>query len=148
MQGSKSNLSLEVKMFRNGTTFRIIGVLVLVGLILAGGFIAYRAGVAQGIAQAPQVATAISQAADSGQPVPPMFARGYGYPRHFGFFPFGGIFISILCIFLLFGALRFLFFRPWGYGWGRHGKGYVPPMFDEWHTRAHESPADGESKKE
>jgi hypothetical protein len=141
-------------MFRNGTIFRIVGVLVLVGLVFAGGFMAYRAGVAQGIAQAPEIATAISQAAESGQPIPPMYNRGYGYrhpyghPFHFGFFPFGGICLSILFVFLLFGLIKMVFF-PWRRGWGHHGKWEgVPPMFDEWHKRAHETPESGESKKE
>jgi hypothetical protein len=156
MQYNKPNLSLEVKMFRNGTIFRVIGVLVLVGLILAGGFAAYRFGVAQGIAQAPEVATAISQAAESGQPIPPMYSRGYGfrhpfgYPHHFGFFPFGGICLSILFVFLFLGLLRFAFFRPWHHGgWGRKWEGGIPPMFDEWHKRAHgEAPTESGNKDE
>ena len=44
-------------MFRNGLVFRIIGALLLIGLVAAGGFMAYRAGVAQGVSQAPAVAT-------------------------------------------------------------------------------------------
>ena len=145
-------------MFRNGFIFRLIAVLLLIGLVAAGGYMAYKAGIAQGIAQAPEVAEAIQQSADDGQVVPPMYGYGYryhgfGYPHHFGFFP-GGICFSIFFIFLFFGLLRFVFFRPWHRGWRHHGhwggkwEGGVPPMFDEWHKRAHgeKSAEEDESK--
>jgi len=123
-------------MFTRGSfVLRLIGALLLIGLLIAGGAMAYRAGVVQGIAQAPEVATAISNAAESGQGLP-IPAYGYGYPYygfrpHFGFFPFGGIFGFILFIFLFFGLMRLLFFRRWAWGYGhmhRHGhwKGYGP----------------------
>lgn len=142
-------------MFRNGFIFRLIGALLLVGLVAAGGFMVYKAGVAQGIAQAPQVAEAIQQSAENGQPVPPMY--GYGYPygygfgyRHHFFNPFSAICFSILFLFFFFGFLRMVFFRRWHRGWGHHGhhghwgkwEGGVPPMFDEWHKRAHEVPGE------
>jgi hypothetical protein len=139
-------------MSRNGFIFRLIAVLLLIGIAVAGGYMAYRAGVAQGIVQAPDVAKAISQAAQNGQPVPAVpvygyrYPYGWGFPHPFGFFPFG-ICGSILLIFLFFGLLRFVF-RPWG--WRHHGyrgpwgkwEGGVPPMFDEWHKRAHEAPTE------
>ncbi|MBC7875651.1 MAG: hypothetical protein H7Y59_00655 [Anaerolineales bacterium] len=153
-------------MSRNGPFifFRVIGVLLLLGLIAAGGFMAYRAGEAQGVMQAPAVATAISQAAENGQvaPVPPMmyqngYGHGYGYGRHhFGFFPFG-ICGSILFLFLFFGFMKMIFFRGWHGGWGHHNHGPwsknwengVPSRFDEWHKRAHdEKSADNTDKKE
>jgi hypothetical protein len=158
-------------MFRNGLVFRIIGALLLIGLVAAGGFMAYNAGIAQGVSQAPVVATAISKAAENGQvaPVPPMFGReygyGYGYPmmygHHFGFFPFGAICGSILFLFLFLGLIRMIFFRSmWHRGWeghkhgpwGRHWENGVPPMFDEFHKRAHgekpeEEKKENESKK-
>lgn len=148
-------------MFRNGFVFRLIGVLLLIGLVAAGGFMAYKAGIAQGVSQAPAVATAISQAAENGQAVPPMVGPGYGYgfhpygfgyPHHFGFFPLGGICFSIFFIFLFFGFLKMIFFRPWRHGhmhgpWSRHWEGGVPPMFNEWHKRAHGEKPEEENKQ-
>jgi hypothetical protein len=122
----------------------------------------FKAGMAQGISQAPAVATAISKAAENGQvaPVPPMYGYGNpygygygmrGYGHHFGFFPFGAICGSIFFLFLLFGAMKMIFFRRmmWARGshghhgpWGRNWEGGVPPMFNEWHKKAHgEAPA-------
>ncbi|NOT05590.1 MAG: hypothetical protein HOP27_13420 [Anaerolineales bacterium] len=155
-------------MFRNGFVFRLIGVVLLLGLIVAGSFMAFKAGEARGITQAPAVATAISKAAESGQaaPVPPMmYSLGYGYPysfgyrHHFGFFPFGAICGSIFFLFFFFGFMKMIFFRrmrhgghhmhgPWGKGW----EDGAPSMFNEWHKRAHseggEKPADEGDKKE
>ncbi len=152
-------------MFRNGLIFRIIGVVVLIGLIAGGIFMAFRAGEAQGISQSPAVATAIVQSAESGQPVPVppmMYGRpyGYGYPMygHHGlFFPFGAICGSIFFLFLIFGLMKLIFFggmrhRGWEghkHGpWGRHWENGIPPMFEEWHKRAHGEKPEDESKKE
>jgi hypothetical protein len=163
------NHLLEVKMSRNGPfiIFRLIGLLLVIGLIVGGGAIAYRAGISQGISQAPAVATAISKAAESGQvaPVPPMmygygYGQGYDYPmygrHHFGFFPFGAICGSIFFLFLFFGFIKMMFFRRMWHGrhghhgpWGKDWEGGVPPMFNEWHKRAHgETPAEEADKKE
>lgn len=116
-------------MFNNRGSFvvRLIGALLLVGLLIGAGALAYRAGVAQGIARAPEVAEALSSAAENGQVAP---VPGYGYPvygmrPHFGFFPFGGIFGFILFLFLFFGLMRLIFFRPWSWHYGHmHGRGY------------------------
>ena len=157
-------------MFRNGFVFRLIGVVLLLGLIAAGSFMAFKAGEARGITQAPAVATAISKAAESGQvaPVPPMM-YGYGHPNPYGygygfgyrhhFNPFGAICFSLFFLFFFFGFMKMIFFRrmrhgghhkhgPWGKGW----EGGAPSMFNEWHKRAHdeggEKPADEGDKKE
>jgi len=149
-------------MSRMGFVFRLFAALVLLGLIAVGGYMVYQAGISQGVAQAPAVATAISKAAENGQSMP-MYGPSYGYPHpygfeyghRFGFFP-GGICFSIFFIFLIFGLLRVVFFRPWmhhrwhGDGhWGRKWEGGVPPMFDKWHKRAHgEEPKEEDDKKE
>lgn len=157
-------------MFRNGFVFRLIGVVLLLGLIAAGSFMAFKAGEARGITQAPAVATAISKAAESGQvaPIPPMM-YGYGHPNSYGygygmgyrhhFNPFGTICFSLIFLFFFFGFIKMIFFRrmrhgghhkhgPWGKGW----EDGAPSMFNEWHKRAHnesgEKPADESDKKE
>jgi hypothetical protein len=146
---------------RGSFVLRLIGALLLVGLMIGGGVIAYRAGVAQGIAQSPEVATAISKAAENGQ-VPPVpaygYGYGYGYPfygfgPHFGFFPFGGIFGIILFFFLVFGLMRLLFFRRWAWGYGHmhgHGpwKGYGGPWgTPPWAREEKEGEAEANAEK-
>ena len=139
---------------------RVIGILLILGLIAGGVYMAFQAGQAQGISQAPAVATAISKAAESGQgaPFPPMmfnqpYREGYGYgpgyhmygmdgPHYFGFLPFG-ICGAILFLFLFFGFMKMIFFRGmWHRGhmhgpWSKHWENGTPPMFEEWHKRAH-----------
>ena len=139
---------------------RIVSVLVLVAAIAGIGFFAFRAGVAQG--------SPITIEAPAGQSVPapyPFYGYGYGMPFHrpFGFgYGFGcfGILIPLFLFFIAMRAFRFAFWGPrWGWGhhmhgrgpWGRHWENGVPPMFDEWHKRAHnpsetnkESDKDGE----
>ncbi|NOH03786.1 MAG: hypothetical protein HND47_18390 [Chloroflexi bacterium] len=131
-------------MFRNGFIVRLIGALLLLGLVAAGGYMAYKAGVAQGIAQSPAVAEAIQE----GAPISPMYGPAYGhYGYGFGFHPFhplGAICGSIFFLFLFFGLLRLVF---WGRGhhghWHKGWEGGAPSMFDEWHKRAHgERPAE------
>ena len=149
---------------------RLIGFIIMLALVAGAGFMAYRAGVAQGVMQAPEVAAAIESAAENGSAVAP--AYGYGYPhgaygfRHPHFFnPFGAICGSIFFLFLFFGLMKMVFFRRmmrhrWGHhhGHGEHShcgknwEGGVPPMFNEWHKRAHgekpEEPKTEEPKTE
>ena len=146
-------------MFNRGSfVLRLIGALLLVGLMIGGGVMAYRAGVAQGIAQAPQVAAAISNAAESGQGLPvPAYGYGYGYPAygfrpHFGFFPFGGILGAILFMFLFFGLMRMIFFRPWAWHYGRMHrrgpwKGYGPWGPPPWAREDEEGEAEVDAEK-
>jgi len=154
-------------MSRN-VVFRVIGIVLLLGLIAAGGFMAYQAGVAHGVAQSPEVVAAIEKAAENGQGpiVPPMMYgydrpgfgfggfghHGFGYRHHFGFFPIGGFCFALLFFFFLIGALRMVFFRPWHHHgpwrgpWGKHWEDGAPPMFVEWHKRAHGETSSDESK--
>jgi len=106
------------------------GVLVLTLLLALGiGYGAYNYGFSQGVANSSQVAAAIR---DGG-------AAAYPYPWHqgpfgFGFFPFFPFF-AILFWFLI--AKMIFWGRPWRHrGW--YGPDHVPPMFDEWHRRAHQ----------
>jgi hypothetical protein len=129
---------------------RIVAALVLIAAIAGIAFFAFQAGVARG--------SPVTIEAPSGETAPlPYPYYGYGMPLHrpFGFgFGFLGF---LLLLFLFFAALRAFRFLFWGprWGWGHHGghgawrrpwENGVPPMFEDWHKRAHgERP---EEKKE
>ena len=112
--------------------YRLARVLFGVLLAVVVGMVAYNVGFSHGVAQhvgAPPAGT-------SPWPAP--------HPWGFGFFP--------VLFFLVFWflALRLLFWgfagrRGWRYGRGcgpgygyYYGGGGLPPVFDEWHRRAHE----------
>jgi hypothetical protein len=117
--------------------FRILAALVLLAAIAGIGFMAFSAGAATHI-QVPANA--------AGQP--PYAPYAYGFWRPWPFFGFGcfGPLIALFLLFLAFRAFGWLF---WGPRWGRlhhmrrawrHGwddETGVPPMFKEWHDRAH-----------
>lgn len=117
----------------------VLGILIVI-LLVAGavslGVFAYNLGLNQNLVQ-----SAASGTVQPGTGVIPYPAYGPFWFRPFGFGLFGcfGPFLFFFLIFLLF---RFLF---WGGRWG-HGPGWrhehwdrgVPPMFDEWHKKAHE----------
>ena len=127
---------------------RIVSALVLFAVIAGIGFFAFRAGVAQG--------SPVTIEAPAGESVPaPYPYYGYGMPFHRPYFGFGmgcfGILVPLFLFFLAMKAFRVMVWGPrWGWGhhgrWGRHWEGGVPPMFDEWHKRAHGETA--EDKKE
>ncbi len=136
----------------NNITLRILSAVILIAAIAGIGFFAFRAGVAQGSPITIQAPSGQSQTVPAPYPY-----YGWGMPFHpwgfgFGFGCFGPL-IALFLFFLAFRAFRVLFWGPrlgWGhhhYGpWGRHWENGVPPMFDEWHKRAHgEQP---EEKKE
>ena len=115
--------------------------LVLVG-IAGVGYYGYQMGLAQGAAHVAPAAGAAAAA------VPPY----YWYPHPF--FPFWGLgcLIPLFLLFLIFGALRMAFWRGHAMGHGgwrnRWSEGGVPPMFEEWHKRAHDQkPADTDGPK-
>lgn len=125
---------------------RVVAGLVLLAVIAAIGFFAFQAGVAQGSP------ITIEAPSGEGMPMPyPHYEYGYGMRGHH---PFGfgfGCLIPLVGIFLLVLALKSFRVMMWGprWGWGgRHGWGEhnVPPMFDEWHKRAHGESS--EAKKE
>ena len=134
---------------------RFVAALVLISVIAAIGFFAFRAGVAQG--------SPITIEAPSGETAPmpyPYYGYGYGHgmpfhrPFGFGF----GFFGFLILLFLFFAALRAFRFLLWGprWGWGHHGghgpwgrwENGMPPMFEEWHKRAHGEAGPPEEKKE
>lgn len=117
---------------------RIVSALVLIAAVAGIAFFAFRAGVAQG--------SPITIEAPSGESVSaPYPYYGYG-PRFHHPFGFGlgcfGILIPLFLFFLVLKAFRFAAWGPrWGWGhhghWGRRWENGVPPMFDEWHKKAH-----------
>lgn len=119
-------------------------VLIVITAVIASN--AYQVGVARGLADS-------GKAAQS-EPgiVPPAYYGGpypYYYHGPFGFGFFGFLF-PLLFVFLIFGLLRFAF----GTGrWRAHGGGPygswkmgIPPQFEEWHRRVHESRGDSGTK--
>jgi hypothetical protein len=114
------------------------GVIVAVAVVAAIGIggIAYQAGVSQGIAMQPPVASAPG-APGGTQVVPPppypYYPYGYYRPWRFGFFG------PLLTIFLFVFLFRMLFWGSWG--WRRrwlYDPELGPSRLDEWHRRAHE----------
>jgi hypothetical protein len=131
---------------------RIVSALVLIAAVAGIAFFAFQAGIAHG--------SPITIKAPDGQTAPmPAPYYGYGMPfygPHFGFgYGLGcfGILIPLFLFFLAAKAFRMMLWGPrWGHmghhrgPWGRHWENGVPPMFDEWHKKAHgEQP---EEKKE
>jgi len=130
-------------MYQKGSFLRwLFGALLVIAVLAGVGYAGYHFGYIQGMANAPEIATAISKAAENGQtlPVPPMLGYGRSYASpfmwmpHHGFFPFGGLLGFLFLIFLFFGLMR-LIFRPHWYpaGPGMHGhwRGYPPPWAQE-----------------
>ena len=135
---------------------RIVAGLVLIAAIAGIAFFAFQAGIAQG--------SPITIEAPSGDgnavPAPyPYYGYGYGRPFHhpfgFGFGCFGPL-LALFLIFVVLKSFRLLFWGPrWGWGphggpgsWGRRWENGVPPMFEEWHKRAHGETGQPEEKKE
>ncbi len=87
-------------MSQNNFFFRTVGLLFLIGLVAVGGFLAFQAGLAQGLAQASVVGNA-----NQGEQI--IVHPGYGFSHWLGFPPFFGFCTSILFVFLFLGLLRF-----------------------------------------
>jgi hypothetical protein len=58
--------------------------------------------------------------------------------------PFAFLF-PLLGLFVIFAVVRGLFWRGWCGGGHGSWKSGVPPMFEEWHRRTHQSPPPGDS---
>ena len=106
------------------------GILILALVVALGiGYGAYNYGFSQGVASSPQVAAAIRDGGHAGYP----YLWQY-HPFGFGFFPLFPFFAILFWILI---ARAIFWGRPWRHRrW--YGPGEVPPMFDEWHRRAHE----------
>jgi hypothetical protein len=101
----------------------ILLALLAVAVAAAIGVNAYHAGVAHGLVESGRLPAG---------PVPYPYAYGWR-PWGFGF----GIFPFFWLIAFFFIARALFWRRPWG--WRYHGYDAVPPAFDEWHRRAHQS---------
>lgn len=134
----------------------ILITLLVVGALAAVGLYAYSWGVAQGAMQNTQIVVPEGGAVTA--PVypwagGPFYHYGPGYGRWgMGFGPLGCLF-PLLGFLLFFALLRGLF---WGWGrrgWGGHHRGgwgnggNPPPMFEEWHRRAHGETPPAEAPK-
>jgi hypothetical protein len=101
--------------------FRWLTALLMVAALAFVGVYTYNLGVAHGLATSGQAAGAV-------------WPRPWGFG--FGFFPF---FPFLFILFFLFAGRGLC----WRGGWRRrmYDEGGVPPMFEEWHRRAHAQPA-------
>lgn len=106
---------------------RVVRALALTALVVIGGAAiaigAYNAGVANGIAESGRMIAA--------PPAGPPYIYVWPRPWGFGFFPF----FPILFFLFFFFVVRALLWR--GRWHGRYRYDGVPPMFEEWHRRAH-----------
>ncbi|MGD0610518.1 MAG: hypothetical protein ABSB41_03315 [Anaerolineales bacterium] len=104
--------------------FRILATLVLIGLLVGGGVLLYRAGWSQGYLAAS--AAKQTTTGSNGSIVP--WAPGYlGYgPRFYPglFFPFGFLFTGLLIFFAGFFLLRLIFFPFRMAAWESHHHGW------------------------
>ena len=124
----------------NRHRFRVAAVLMVVLLSTVVAIVAYNLGFSHGLAQ--------QLVAQAGQVPPYLYPYGWYKPWGFGFG------FSILFFILLWFVLARAFFwgRRWRYGYGHLAWRGVPPMFDEWHRRAHEQlkgeePADDSGRR-
>jgi hypothetical protein len=118
----------------NHSTWRaVILPIVALGVLAAVGIGAYNAGMAHGLAGAAATADPLVGPVQGA----PVYAwHGHWGPGFFPIFPiFFGLFFFVALTRVLTGG------GPWlRGGWARRDEG-VPPMFDEWHRRAHERDA-------
>jgi hypothetical protein len=140
--------------------FRVLSGLVLLAALAGIALFAFNAGVAQGAALNLQAPAAVQPGAQA----LPFYGHGLPYYHPMPFFGFGcfGVLLPLFLVFLVFGAARRMFWGP-RFGW-RHmhmhhgpwtenrpgGPDFVPPMFAEWHKRAHaggEKPTEETSQK-
>jgi hypothetical protein len=121
---------------KNNIWLRILAGLVLLLAIAGLTFMAYQSGVNH-------TSMVVAQTASGTAPAPYPY---YGWIWPPFLFPFGCFvpLIALFLIFLAFSAFRFMLWGPrrWEHTMHRHyghwdSENGVPPMFDEWHKRAH-----------
>jgi hypothetical protein len=128
---------------------RVLSGLVLIAAIIGIGVFAFNAGLVQGM-----VKTAQLPAGGSGNL--PYLYNGMPYGHIIPFFGLGcfGPLVLLFLFLLALSAFRHLFWGDPRLGhlhsraWNRGSSEGLPPMFAEWHRRAHERPEDETAKKE
>jgi hypothetical protein len=136
--------------------FKVLAGIVLLGAVIGIGALAFNAGVTHGLAIGAQ-----ATAGSATQAPLPVYLLPYGQPwMGLGGLGCFGVLMVLFLLFIIAGAARALFWRG---RWGGHpmhharwatppegGKGEgarcVPPIFDEWHRRAHSAPGDEPTK--
>jgi hypothetical protein len=104
--------------------------LLAIAAVASIGVYEYRAGVARGLEMSGKL---------------PVAPGGWGYPYWVGHWrPFGFVFPLLLVILIFAFARRLFWWGPFG-GW-RYGRRDLPAQFEQWHRKAHEQMADGESR--
>jgi hypothetical protein len=135
---------------------RVLLLLVLVGTVIGLGALVFNAGVTQGIVLGTQASSG-----DSAQAPHPANLLPHAQPWvGFGGLLCFGMLMFFLFLFLVFGAARAFSKRghwarhamppgPWGAppeGGKREWAKAVPPIFEEWHRRAHTTPGEESTK--
>ena len=122
---------------------RVLLTVTLIVVVAGLGFYAYNIGLGQGLAESGKIVAPDGALPAAGaQPLAGAAPYAYGPGFYRPFFGFGifSCFVPILFLFLFFGLLRAIFGHG-PRGWGRHYGPWrkdVPPMFEEWHRKAHE----------
>ncbi|MGB8645386.1 MAG: hypothetical protein WCF84_09115 [Anaerolineae bacterium] len=122
----------------------LVAAVVLLCVIAGVGMSVYNMGVMQGVMDGGRYAPAPVAPA---VPAPSTAPAPYPYYGP-SFRPFGGGFLSfigpLIGLAVLFTLFRMIFRSHGGHWRGHHGRGWgeggVPPMFEEWHRRAHQAP--------
>jgi hypothetical protein len=138
--------SRRLKMENKHIGLRILAGLVLLLAIAGLTFMAYQSGVNH-------TAMVVAQTTVNNAPAPYPYS-GWFWPPYL--FPFG-CFIPLIGLFLIclaFSAFRFMLWGPrrWEHRMHRHfgrwdSENGVPPVFDEWHKKAHGQPSADENQK-
>lgn len=141
---------------RNWFVWRAVAMVVLIGLLVAGGFAIHRLGWSQGYAAA-ELAAAGEEA-----PTPPLAPPGWR-PVGFAYWPLGGLLVALLVGLVLLAFVgKLLRLVLWGSmtglaaggparaGLWRHHwhpmHGPVPPWYGPWPERPGESPQEGDEQ--
>ena len=120
--------------------FRGAAVLVILLFSAIAAIVAYNVGFSHGLTQ--------QLVAQGGQVPALLYPYGWYRPWGFGF----GLPILFFILFWFVLARTLFWGRRWHHGYGYPGWRGVPPVFDEWHRRAHErlteeKPADGSDRR-